>query len=257
MVNIRFTNSFTLISLISQAIVSPELLHPQPAQLHIRQLVNNPITAAAGAGATIGTATPTVAPATGNNNNNQATAVAISTFSAPADAPVGGLIYTQPPATAAASYYKIADNNPLTFGWNYTNVLSFGKSITLAAFCSLNKITYTIATLPATATALTWDPYDLQQTPGYPAFAVATYTMMIYDERGPTAPPVAGLMSPNSALKFAMYKPQPYTPLASWTCSTCSAAAPFSTYSPALLACAVTLVTAIAGGWFGVLAGIR
>lgn len=127
---------------------------------------------------------------------------------------VGGLTFTQPPATAAASYYKIAENNALTFGWNYTNILSYGNSITIAAFCSLNKITYTITTLPARATALTWDPYAQQQVAGYPAFAEATYTMQIYDERGPMAGPTAGLMSPNTALKFAMYKPQPYTPLA-------------------------------------------
>jgi len=167
-------------------------------------------------------------------------------------------VFTQPPATAAASYYKIAANLPLTFGWNYTNVLSFGNSITIVAYCSLNKISYTISTLPAMATAITWDPYALQQQPGYPLFAEATYTLQIFDERGPGAGPTPGLMSPSSQLKFAMYKPQPYTPLASWTCSTCSGAnGLFQNYSPVLLACGLSLITAIGGGWYGVLAAIR
>lgn len=34
----------------------------------------------------------------------------------------GGLTYLTPAATAAASYYKIAESNPITFGWNYTSL---------------------------------------------------------------------------------------------------------------------------------------
>lgn len=39
------------------------------------------------------------------------------------DRSVGGLSYTQPAITAAASYYKIMSGNPITFGWNFTNIL--------------------------------------------------------------------------------------------------------------------------------------
>jgi hypothetical protein len=34
----------------------------------------------------------------------------------------GGLTYTNPAATDAVSYYKIASGNPITFGWNYTSL---------------------------------------------------------------------------------------------------------------------------------------
>lgn len=34
----------------------------------------------------------------------------------------GGLSYTNPAVTAAPSYYKIAPNNPITFGWNFTGI---------------------------------------------------------------------------------------------------------------------------------------
>jgi len=34
----------------------------------------------------------------------------------------GGLTYLTPAQTAAASYYKIASGNPITFGWNYTSL---------------------------------------------------------------------------------------------------------------------------------------
>ncbi|OAV96533.1 hypothetical protein PTTG_00981 [Puccinia triticina 1-1 BBBD Race 1] len=204
------------------------------------------------------TAQPQGAQGATRPGTNAPAAATSSAFSAPIDSPAGGLVFTQPPATAAALYYKIAQNQPLTFGWNYTNILSFGNSITIVAYCSLNKISYTISTLPAQATAITWDPYALQQQPGYPLFAEATYTLQIFDERGMGAGPTPGLFSPSSQMKFAMYKPQPYTPLASWTCSTCSGAKGFfHNYSPVLLACSLSLVAAVGGGWYGVLAAIR
>ena len=37
----------------------------------------------------------------------------------------------------------------------------------------------------------------------------------IWDDRGPGAAREPGLLSENSALRFAMYSPQPYTPLES------------------------------------------
>lgn len=34
----------------------------------------------------------------------------------------GGLSYTRPAITDAISYYKIMENNPITFGWNFTSL---------------------------------------------------------------------------------------------------------------------------------------
>ncbi|KAA1082897.1 hypothetical protein PGT21_019670 [Puccinia graminis f. sp. tritici] len=40
--------------------------------------------------------------------------------------------------------------------------------------------------------------YALQQQPGYPLFAEATYTLQIFDERGMGAGPTPGLMAHSS-----------------------------------------------------------
>ena len=39
------------------------------------------------------------------------------------DCSAGGLSYTQPAITAAASYYKIMQGNPITFGWTFTSLV--------------------------------------------------------------------------------------------------------------------------------------
>ncbi|PLW19207.1 hypothetical protein PCANC_10635 [Puccinia coronata f. sp. avenae] len=247
MFSLLLTHSTILLTLVST--VLPQMIHQLPLQPRQATTITSQ---------NANQATTTSTTAQGSQTGTSRAATTSSTYSAPIDSPVGGLVFTQPPATAAASYYKIAQDQPLTFGWNYTNILSFGNSITIVAYCSLNKVSYTISTLPAQATAITWDPYALQQQPGFPLFAEATYTLQIFDERGMGAGPTPGLMAPSSQMKFAMYKPQPYTPLASWTCSTCSGAKGFfQNNSPVLLACALSLVTAIGGGWYGVLAAIR
>jgi hypothetical protein len=66
------------------------------------------------------------------------------TVSVPQTAAAGGLLFTQPPQTAAASYYKIAESNPITFGWNFTSVLVYPTSLTVSAFCASNGNTYAV-----------------------------------------------------------------------------------------------------------------
>lgn len=65
------------------------------------------------------------------------------------------------------------------------------------------------------------------QSPNAVPFAQASYTLRVYDSRGPDATAEPGLFNgANSILTFAMYSPAAYTPLASgWTCVGCSAAA--------------------------------
>ncbi len=66
------------------------------------------------------------------------------TVSVAQTAAAGGLLFTQPPQTAAASYYKIAPSNLVTFGWNFTSVVVYPTSLTVKAYCASNGNTYPV-----------------------------------------------------------------------------------------------------------------
>lgn len=142
-------------------------------------------------------------------------------------------------------------------------------ALTVAASASGGNL-YTIATLPGTATNIVWSPFDVQETAGIP-LAVATYTLSIWDERGPKATPDRGRMSPYTGLSFALYRPAAYTPLSSasfpvlflrvavpraeekrmiagWTCATCSGAAEVMR-CPAFFLAFATIFAMVVSGW--------
>ncbi|KAJ6571606.1 hypothetical protein B0H19DRAFT_936356 [Mycena capillaripes] len=142
--------------------------------------------------------------------------------------PPGGATITQPPQTAT-SFFKIAENQMITFGWNLTSVLAMPTSLTISAVCN-NGNTYAVGPdpdghVPGTATEVVWDVFSYNQAHPGTKLAQASYTLHMWDDRGPTATQRAGYMSPNTALSFALYTPQAYTPIASgWTCTGCNAA---------------------------------
>ncbi|BGP54725.1 hypothetical protein JCM8202_003231 [Rhodotorula sphaerocarpa] len=150
-----------------------------------------------------------------------------SSLSIPQTAAAGGLTYLTPNQRAGPTYYKIAQGKQLTFGWNYTSLYATPTSLTFEARCSANGYTYPVGVVPGGQTALTWDPWAYAQSPNAVPFAQASYTLRVYDSRGPDATAEPGLFNgANSILTFAMYSPAAYTPLASgWTCVGCSAAA--------------------------------
>ncbi|KAJ7163515.1 hypothetical protein C8R43DRAFT_989844 [Mycena crocata] len=164
--------------------------------------------------------------------------------------PVGGATITQPPQTST-SIFKIAPNQMITIGWNLTYVLATPTSITLSAVCE-NGLTYAVGPdsagrVPGTATQVVWDIYSYQQAHPNTPLAQASYTLHMWDDRGPTAARRAGYMSPNTGLAFAMYTPQPYTPIASgWTCTGCSGAL---ATRPAFAGLVVTLLLVLISGW--------
>ncbi|KAF7324089.1 hypothetical protein MKEN_00631300 [Mycena kentingensis (nom. inval.)] len=130
--------------------------------------------------------------------------------------PPGGATITKPPQTAT-SFFKIAQNQMITFGWNLTSVLATPTSITIKAV-GQNGFTYAVGPdeegrVPGTATEVVWDVYSYQQAHLGTQLAQQQYTLHMYDERGPTATQRAGYMSPNTGLTFALYTPQDYTPL--------------------------------------------
>lgn len=158
---------------------------------------------------------PTPAP---GSSSTAVSATSTSTpVSIPAGAAAGGLTFTQP-AVGTVSYYKIAPNIPITFGWNFTGLYEQPKSLTVSAYCSENKNTYPVGptVIPGTATQIVWEPYTYQTGAGLQTpLAQATYTLQIQDEQGTTAIGSPGLFSYNTALTFALYTPQAYTPLSS------------------------------------------
>lgn len=138
-----------------------------------------------------------------------------SSLRIPATAAAGGFTITQPPQTAT-SFFKIAPNQLITFGWSMTSVLATPTHLTVSAVCD-NGNTYPVGPtdgiIPGTATQVVWDVYSYQQNNPNTPLAQASYTLHIWDERGPDAPRRGGFVQANSALKFALYTPQPYTPL--------------------------------------------
>ena len=140
-----------------------------------------------------------------------------STVSIPATAPAGLLTITQPPETTVA-FYKIAPSQFITFAWNFSYVLSTPSHLTVSAICE-NGNTYPVGptngVIPGSATSVVWDVYGWDQSNPNSPLAQATYTLEIFDERGPDSSRSPGLLQPNSGLKFALYTPQSYTPIAS------------------------------------------
>jgi hypothetical protein len=143
-----------------------------------------------------------------------------STLSIPQSAPAGGLTMTQPPQTAV-SFFKIAPSQPITFGWNFTSLLVTPTHLTVSAVCD-NGNTYPVGPtdgiIPGSATTVVWDPYAYDQANPNTPLAQASYTLHIWGDKGPDATRAPGLLEPNSALKFALYTPQEYTPINSGVC---------------------------------------
>jgi hypothetical protein len=135
----------------------------------------------------------------------------------PQTAAVGVLSVTQPPQTAT-SFYKIASGQLITFAWNFTSVLATPTHLTVSAVCD-NGNTYPVGPtdgiIAGTATSVVWDPYGYDQLNPNTPLAQASYSLRIWDDRGPNPPLQPGHLQPNSAVRFALYTPQGYTPLTS------------------------------------------
>ncbi|PCH45084.1 hypothetical protein WOLCODRAFT_27226 [Wolfiporia cocos MD-104 SS10] len=176
-----------------------------------------------------------------------------SSISIPATAAAGGLTITKPPQTAT-SYYKIAPSNTITFAWNFTSLYVTPSSLTLSAVCD-NGNTYPVGPtdgiIPGSATSVTWDLWSYQQAHSSTPLAVATYTLEIWGDQGKNAAESPGYLSTNSDLQFALYSPQPYTPLSSWTCPGCNVSGAWSTYiaHPAFVSLVATFLIMILSGF--------
>jgi hypothetical protein len=185
----------------------------------------------------------TASPASSSTGNS-------TSITIPTSAPAGLLTITQPPQTTIA-FFKIAQSQPITFAWNFSYVLSTPSALTVSAICE-NGNTYPVGPtdgkIPGTATSVVWDAYDWQQSNANSPLAQATYTLEIFDQRGPGSARAPGLLQPNNALKFALYTPQQYTPISSgWQCAGCKSDA-VPTAHPAFFCVFLTIFVMFASG---------
>ncbi|KAF8526594.1 hypothetical protein BU17DRAFT_82706 [Hysterangium stoloniferum] len=186
--------------------------------------------------------------------NRQGNAQSSSTqITIPQTAPAGGIQMTQPPQTAALSFYKIAPSQPITFGWNLTSLSITPTQLTVSAFCSANGNTYPVGptdgVIAGDATQVVWDLYSYQQAHPTQPLIIASYTLQIQDAHGLTALPAPGRFAPFTGATFALYSPEPYTPLASWSCAGCSSATLNTGSSPLLISIIATFLAFVLGGW--------
>ncbi|TYJ51762.1 hypothetical protein B9479_007654 [Cryptococcus floricola] len=192
----------------------------------------------------------TTASASASNSNSK---TASSSVSIPQTAANGGITVTQPPSSASASYYKIAEDSWVTFGWNLTSLYVQPTSLTVIASCSSNGNTYPVGpttspynVFPGNTTQIEWNPWQWEQNPTQVAFAEATYVLSIWDERGAGAAATAGYMSPYSGTNFMMYRPAGYTSIADgWQYST----ALHTLTQPAHLMMLCTLLVTLLSAW--------
>ena len=208
------------------------------------------------------------ASATGSLSGTASTTATSSKVTIPADAAPGEIVFTQPPLQST-SYYKIASGEYITFGWNFTDLYVTPTSLTLSAVCD-NGNTYPIGptdgVIPGNAQSVVWYPYGYQTGNPTVPLAQASYTLHIWGDGGPSAAATPGYLDANSDLEFALYTPQPYTPLASgkfhiniptllimcppgWMCVGCGGALAGVVAHPASVALVTTLLIVFLSGF--------
>lgn len=142
----------------------------------------------------------------------------------PVDPPGGVVVMTPATTQQATPLYKIGDY--VTFGWNYTSLQGDPTAVDVLVSCSVATQTWTLTSNMtfATKASLVWDTEndaDVKETP----LLTEMYTLIIKDsDSSITDMAEPGYLDVFSGLKFGMYAPQPYTPLADWTCAGCNAA---------------------------------
>ncbi|KAG7092045.1 hypothetical protein E1B28_008426 [Marasmius oreades] len=170
----------------------------------------------------------------------------------PTSAPAGQISFTQPPQFST-SFFKIAPSQPITFAWNATGILATPTSLTVEAV-GTDGYTHLVGPsdgrIPGGATSVVWDVYSYRQTHQETPLGVGLFTLRVHDDRGMNAPIRAGYLTPNQNLKFALYTPQSYTPLASgWSCNACNGALSNTVGNPLFMSLVVTFLVMFLSGF--------
>jgi hypothetical protein len=122
------------------------------------------------------------------------------------------------PAQMSTSFFKIQQDQPITFVWNFTSLYRQPEHLTLnvvGADKNNFPVGPTDGIIPGTQTSVVWDPYAYNQAHRATPLVQQEYQLQIWDDKGSNAPIAPGLFAMNTQVKFALYSPAPYTPLAS------------------------------------------
>ena len=188
--------------------------------------------------------------ATGSQSGTKTTSKSSSATVFDPRNPAGGASMITPDAMSPASYYKI--NDYVTFVWNYTSLSRDPKFVDVLATCTANNALYTIAaneTFEQTQ-SIVWDTGNYQATGTIPLLT-ETYTLIVHDaakDVSATASP--GYLGTWKGYQFAMYEPQPYTPIADYVCATCSSAMSLMERQTYGFLFSMVGVTVLTFGWF-------
>lgn len=127
----------------------------------------------------------------------------------------GAATFLTPTASKSVSpLYRIDAKENVTFVWGFTDLLVRPSNLTLAAV-GPNKVTYTITALAGGATSAVWQVKDV---PSASPLMMGMYQIQLYDQRGISAPPQPGWLSPATRLSIAFYSPEAYQPATGCKC---------------------------------------
>ncbi|OIW33705.1 hypothetical protein CONLIGDRAFT_188889 [Coniochaeta ligniaria NRRL 30616] len=186
---------------------------------------------------------------TGNSTNTKTAAATHTEY--PAQDAAGNVVMVTPAATqVATNLYKIGEN--ITWGWNYTNLQGTPTAIdVLVSILSTATFTLTQNMTFETPGVFEWDTKQYEEDNVGQPLLTEQYTLVIYDADGsPTQTAEAGYLAPFSGFKFGLYQPKGATPLADWSCATCSAALGSTERRAIGMAAAMSVVTVLSFTWF-------
>lgn len=134
---------------------------------------------------------------------------------------------TKPAITDPSSIYKIG-GDPITWGWNYTNLQGTPTAIDVLISCAAVSRTWTLTQNMTFATAATFkfDTKKYKEENPKDSLRTDIYKLLIHDadkDFKDAAEP--GYLAPFSGFQFGLYEPQEYISIEDgWQCATCSGA---------------------------------
>ncbi|KAM7223636.1 hypothetical protein V8F06_001110 [Rhypophila decipiens] len=145
----------------------------------------------------------------------------------PPQDPPGNVVMTKPTVFDPSSIYKIG-GDPITWGWNYTNLQGQPSAIDVLISCAAVSRTWTLTQNMTftTAASYTFDTKKYKEDNPKDSLRTDVYKLLIHDSAKDfkdMAEP--GYLAPFSGFQFGLYEPQEYISFAEgWQCATCSGA---------------------------------
>lgn len=202
-------------------------------------------------GSVTGTITGTGTTTGTNKHSDSSSTSSHNSSSVSSGAQVASVVMLTPITTLTSAYYRIGEY--VTFGWNYTNLQVTPTAVDVAISCTTASETWTLTSNMTfhTKGSFTWDTGAYQSSDVAQPLLVEEYILYIYDaDSSISATAGAGSLTANPAVTFGLYTGQPYSPLESWVCATCSGAMSNSERQALGFLCTVAAITVASFTWF-------